>query len=351
MRRARTFNSALALTAFYVAFSLAGPLGASARAQEPPPETPEALSRDAGVLLDRLGTLTAPEDEVEAARLAREVRQRWSNSGSPAMDLLLARGRDAIEDGDWPRALAHLTALTDHAPDWAEGWNARATAFFLSDRFGPAISDIEQVLILEPRHFEALSGLGIILEQLGELDAAADAFRRAAQEPEPPEALSRDADVLLDRLGTLTAPEDAVEAARLAREVRQRWSNSGSPAMDLLLTRGRDAIEEGDWPRALAHLTALTDHAPGWAEAWNARATAFFLSDRFGPALSDIEQVLILEPRHFEALAGLGIILEQLGEDEAALDAFRRAAQVYPAEPNVATALERLDQATGGSTL
>ncbi|MGB3406501.1 MAG: tetratricopeptide repeat protein [Jannaschia sp.] len=167
----------------------------------------------------------------------------------------------------------------------------------------------------------------------------------------PAQEIARDAETLLNRLGTLTSEEDAGEAQRLANEIVERWSHSGSDAMDLLLTRGQAAIEAQDLPRAIAHLTALTDHAPEFAEGWNQRATAFFLMEQFGPALSDIEQVLILEPRHFGALAGLGIILQQLGEEEAALDAFRRAQQVFPAQENVKSAVERLEQQTGERTL
>ncbi|MEM7490492.1 MAG: tetratricopeptide repeat protein [Pseudomonadota bacterium] len=165
-----------------------------------------------------------------------------------------------------------------------------------------------------------------------------------------PEVLSEDPQVLLNRLGTLTM-DDAADALRLAREIEERWTHSGSAAMDLLLRRGKDAIEAGDYVRAIAHLTALTDHAPQFAEAWNQRATAFFLMERYGEAMSDIEQVLILEPRHFNALAGLGIILQQLDEPEAALKAFRAAQAAHPAEENVNAAIERLEQQTGGRTL
>ncbi|MCK0166031.1 tetratricopeptide repeat protein [Jannaschia sp. S6380] len=167
----------------------------------------------------------------------------------------------------------------------------------------------------------------------------------------PGQVLEGDADALLNRLGTLTSEADAAEAARLAAEIQERWTHSGSPTMDLLLRRGQEAIAAGDYPRAIAHLTALTDHAPRFAEGWNQRATAFFLQERYGEALSDIEQVLILEPRHFGAMAGLGIILEGLGDTKGALRAFEAAAQVYPAEPNVQGAIERLQQQTGERTL
>ena len=161
------------------------------------------------------------------------------------------------------------------------------------------------------------------------------------------DVLSEDPDVLLDRLGTLTAPEDAVEARRIAREIEERWSHSGSAAMDLLLARGREAMEAGEYPKAIAHLTALTDTAPGWSEGWALRATAFYLAERWGAALSDIEQALILEPRHFNALAGLGIIMAQLDEPELALRAFRKANQIHPGDENVLRAIGQLEQETG----
>lgn len=162
------------------------------------------------------------------------------------------------------------------------------------------------------------------------------------------QTLSEDPQVLLDQLA---AEADPGEAGRLANEVLERWSHSGSAAMDLLLRRASEAMEEGDWPRAVAHLTALTDHAPGFAEGWNKRAEAFFMMEELGPAIADIEQVLILEPRHFGAWAGLGIMLEMMGREEAALRAFREARTLYPAEENVSAAVERLELQTGGRTL
>lgn len=169
--------------------------------------------------------------------------------------------------------------------------------------------------------------------------------------PDAPQILSEDAQILLNRLGTLTSDEDAGEAARLAAEIQERWTHSGSAALDLLLRRGQDAIEAGEFARAVAHLTALVDHAPDFAEGWNQRATAFFLMGEFGAAISDVEQVLILEPRHFGALAGLGIMLQELGDEAGALRALRAARQVYPAEENVTGAIERLEQQTGERTL
>ena len=88
----------------------------------------QAQDREAELLAE---LREAPESESK--RLERELELIWGNSGSPAMDLLLKRGRDALEDEDNTRAIEHLSALTDHAPDFAEGWHARATSI---DRAG-----------------------------------------------------------------------------------------------------------------------------------------------------------------------------------------------------------------------
>ena len=181
--------------------------------------------------------------------------------------------------------------------------------------------------------------------------AVACSYATSPAAQDDPDVLSRDPQVLLNRLGTLTGEADAGEAARLAREILERWTHSGSATLDLLLRRGTDAIEEGDYARAVAHLTALTDHAPEFAEGWNQRATAFYLMGEYGAALADIEQVLILEPRHFGALAGLGIILEELGDSAGALKALTAARQVYAAEENVNGAIERLELETGERAL
>ena len=137
----------------------------------------------------------------------------------------------------------------------------------------------------------------------------------------------------------------------LERQVRAEWSKSGSAAMDLLLERGREALEEEEVDVAIEHLTALTDHAPDFAEGWNARATAFFQKGRYGPALADIRRALALNPRHFEALTGLAVILQQLGYEEDALSAWRAVETIHPHRPQLKDAIEKLEKETGGTAL
>jgi len=129
------------------------------------------------------------------------------------------------------------------------------------------------------------------------------------------------------------------------------WSHSGSDAMDLLLERGRAAMQAGELDKAIEHLTALTDNAPDFAEGWNARATAYFMLGEYGQSIADIERVLALNPRHFGALAGLGMIYERLDMDEAALRAYRAAIAVHPFRPDLKEAIERLEARTGGTAL
>lgn len=135
------------------------------------------------------------------------------------------------------------------------------------------------------------------------------------------------------------------------RRIEDAWSRSGSPAMDLLLERARKAMEAEDWDAAIEHLTALTDHAPDFAEGFNARALAYFRKDRYGPALEDLRHTLELNPRHFGALVGLAVIFEQIGMDAEALEAWRMVEAIHPHHPELPEALERLEKATAGTAL
>ena len=130
-------------------------------------------------------------------------------------------------------------------------------------------------------------------------------------------------------------------------EIWQLWRRSGSPAMDLLLKRGQMALAEEDFSAAIEHFTALVDHAPNFAEGWNARATAYFSAGLYGPSLADIRQTLALEPRHFGALSGLGLILEEMGEKVGALAAYRAVLTIHPYREDVHEAIARLERALG----
>ncbi len=155
----------------------------------------------------------------------------------------------------------------------------------------------------------------------------------------------------LDELYDALQTADPAEAARLEREIELESSRSGSATMDLLFKRGRDALEAGRINDAIGHLTALTDHAPDFAEGFFYRAMAFLQDDRYGLALGDIEQVLALNPRHFDAIGALGYILHELDRPEMAYEAYQRVLDIHPHHKQVGAALERLKPALNGKDL
>lgn len=156
----------------------------------------------------------------------------------------------------------------------------------------------------------------------------------------------------MDELFTrLRDAPDGRTAERVEREIWTAWSRSGSASADLLLQRGRAALGKGEFGQAIEHLTALVDHAPDFAEAWNARATAYYRAGQFGPAVADIAHVLELEPRHFAALAGFGAILEETGNKAGALDVYRAALAIHPHLQGVSGAIDRIETDLSGTDL
>lgn len=153
----------------------------------------------------------------------------------------------------------------------------------------------------------------------------------------------------LDELFAELAQPETANWQEVEDRIWTEWSKSGSPSMDLLLERGRAAMAEGDFKLAVEHLTALTDHAPDFAEGFNSRATAFYHLGEFGLAMQDIQTTLALNPRHFAALSGMGMILEELGHPEEALSAYRAAQAIHPHLANINSAVERLEDELDGS--
>ena len=157
--------------------------------------------------------------------------------------------------------------------------------------------------------------------------------------------------VSLDDLFAKLSTADEAASQRIEQDIWREWSNSGSAAMDLLLQRGRDAMSAGDMGAAIEHLTALIDHAPDFAEGYNARATAYFQAGELGPSIDDIAHVLTLNPRHFGALSGLGMIFEQLGKPGKALEVYKAALAIHPHLAGVLESIARLEAAAAGQEL
>ena len=155
----------------------------------------------------------------------------------------------------------------------------------------------------------------------------------------------------LGRLYDQLEQADPQDARRIAAEIQRAWGLSGSPAMDMLLKRGEDALNAKRFDEAIGHLTALTDHAPDFAHGWYMRAQAFFADERPGQALADLERALALEPRHFDAIYGLGAVMEVLDRPDLAYRAYAEADAIHPFHEDVSKALERLKPRVGGAEL
>ena len=160
--RAYFLNPAVAALTGFLLVSFAGAGNAT--------ETDEVVS-----LLEEL----REPDQQGWQRLERQITRAWSRSGSASADLLLQRGRDAMRRGQTDAAIEHFTALIDHAPEFAEGYHARATAWFMDGKLGRAMDDLRVALAYNPNHFSALAGLGRIFEDIQDFERAREAYRAA----------------------------------------------------------------------------------------------------------------------------------------------------------------------------
>jgi tetratricopeptide (TPR) repeat protein len=156
-----------------------------------------------------------------------------------------------------------------------------------------------------------------------------------AQPAAPPAKLPRpqrgDRTQNLDFLfGALKAAPDSESAKAIEERIWALLFVSGSDTADLLMTRVKTAVDSKELDTALKLLDAILDLKPDYVEAWNRRATVHFMRKDYGRSLADIRQVLAREPRHFGALSGLGLIMQELGEEKRALEVFRQALAVHP---------------------
>jgi len=169
-------------------------VGASVRADDQPAPPPQAKTDDAApqdkpdeqapktpeqARADLYARLAAAKDADETAGIVTLLLRAYAESGSDTADLLLRRARQAIGAEEYPDALKILDATIALQPDWAEGWNARATARYLDDDYDGSMADIAQTLKREPRHLGALMGMAAILQARGKTEDALKVYERA----------------------------------------------------------------------------------------------------------------------------------------------------------------------------
>lgn len=157
------------------------------------------------------------------------------------------------------------------------------------------------------------------------------------------------ADPELDSLfEQLSQAEDQQQAAPIEQAIWARWADSGSPTVNILLERANAAETAGDAELAERFLDQASDLAPDYAETWNRRANLYYSTDDYPGAIAAIQETLKREPRHFGALAGLGLIYEELGQQRQALEAFRAALVIHPHYEVALQGVRRLEPRVDG---
>jgi tetratricopeptide (TPR) repeat protein len=181
----------VSLLTFILALAAAACFPASIWAQEPgtrgqrdwaqpPTDLPKVERDDPNNNLDTLfSALKIAPNETSAKAIEERIWALWLISGSDTCNLLMTRAKVATDAKDYDLALKLLDAIVAIKPDYVEGWNRRATLYYLKDDYAHAIADIGKVLTLEPRHFGALSGLGQMLQEIGDDKDALEAYRKA----------------------------------------------------------------------------------------------------------------------------------------------------------------------------
>ena len=146
----------------------------------------------------------------------------------------------------------------------------------------------------------------------------------------------------------LRQTKDPVEASATEGIIWRIWSQSGRDDVDGEMARGVRAMSTGELQAALGFFNHVVELAPNLAEGWNKRATIYYLLEDYDSSVRDVERTLALEPRHFGALSGLGLICIALGEDARAIKAIEGALAVHPHLLSMRDALEFLKNKTKG---
>ncbi|BBO02794.1 MULTISPECIES: tetratricopeptide repeat protein [Bradyrhizobium] len=130
--------------------------------------------------------------------------------------------------------------------------------------------------------------------------------------------------------GALKAAPDEASAKHVEARIWAIWLQTPSDTAALLMARAKTAVDAKKIEVGIKLLDSVIKLRPDYIEAWNRRATLYYMQNDYGRSLADIQQVLIREPRHFGALAGLGMIMQEVGDEKRALEAYRKALAVNP---------------------
>lgn len=160
-----------------------------------------------------------------------------------------------------------------------------------------------------------------------------------------------EAELANNLLARLKAAENSEIAETIEQAIWQLWLRHPSPSVDVLMGQAIKAMNANENKKALRILTTVIELAPEYAEGWNKRATVYFYEGEYKRSLADIAQVLDIEPRHFGALSGLGLIHQAMDNKKEALEALRRALKVHPFLDGAKEAEKRLKQEVEGEPI
>ncbi|MEZ5923498.1 MAG: tetratricopeptide repeat protein [Hyphomicrobiaceae bacterium] len=153
----------------------------------------------------------------------------------------------------------------------------------------------------------------------------------------------------LDSLfATLKAAQSEPEARVAELAIWAAWIKSGSDEIDKLTGLALEAMQTQDYQEALATLDVVVAKMPDFAEGWNKRATVLYIVGDLDRSMADIDKVLALEPRHFGAISGIGLIQIAKGNKPAALEAYRKVIEIYPLSPGALQSIESLQKEVEG---
>lgn len=156
----------------------------------------------------------------------------------------------------------------------------------------------------------------------------------------------------LDDLFTaLRRERDPDQASAIADDIRVQWNDSGSATINILMQWADKAISEKRSAAALDFLDQVIALKPNFVEGWNRRATLNYALGNYRKSMEDINHVLMLEPRHFGALAGMAAILSETGNEELALKAWQRFLEIYPADRSAQQQVDTLTEKLSGSPI
>ena len=156
-------------------------------------------------------------------------------------------------------------------------------------------------------------------------------------------------DSLFDALQDSTT--SASEASMITSQIWRQWISSEDVKAQELMDKGIRSMNRFSLMEAVEVFSELIEMAPNFAEAWNKRATVYYMMGKFDLSTADVEKTLALEPRHFGALSGQGLIYLQNDQKQAAVDWFKRALDMNPFMDNIRMSVQQLEEEIKGKII